>query len=181
MDLDFKGFLKVPTKKNDVEHHMEDDALVINCLDCGLMPVPGSKECLRCMVDRMSVSGGAVRIILRAGKDLEISGRSGQVIRSISSLKRGSIPVREPERRCRNCNMSKSAVLDRVWESFPDAGFSAARSMIDSEGSDEGCGRCIRSTQRALEQLESDLESIRSGMVGGVRCHPKLHHSRSPT
>lgn len=163
MDLDIKGMLNIPAnKKNAVANHIEGDALVIGCIDCDYTPIPGSRECFRCMVETMASAGSTSRIVLRAGKDLEISGKSSQMIRSISSLRRNSAPVREEGRKCRNCNMSRNVVMDAVWDSFPDAGFSAARSMVDSEPGDASCERCVRSTQRALEQLERDLEDVRS-------------------
>ena len=58
-----------------------DDLLTIDCRGCGYAPVPGSKECLGCMVERMSAVGGADRLILRTGRDTEISGRAGRAVR----------------------------------------------------------------------------------------------------
>jgi len=164
MDLDFKQILKGSMgKENMVEHHFEGDALIIGCLDCDYAPEPASKECFKCMVDRMSESGGAKRIVLRTGRDLEISGPSGQIIRNISSIKRCSGSVTRNKGRCRRCHSSRNIVMEILWESFPFPNYSAARAALEDSGSDEECVRCIASTQRTVSQIESDLEDIRKG------------------
>jgi len=68
--------------KETVQCSVEGNAMIIDCSGCELMPEPGTPECMRCMVDRMSGCGGTERIILRTGKDLEISGNSARAIRA---------------------------------------------------------------------------------------------------
>ena len=43
---------------------------MIDCRNCRLAPVPGSDECIRCMVEAMSSAGGAERIVLRTGREV---------------------------------------------------------------------------------------------------------------
>lgn len=164
MDLDFKQILKGSMKdENAVEHRFEGDALVIGCLDCDYAPEPASKECLKCIVDRMSKSGGAKRIVLRTGKDIEISGLSGQIIRSISSMKRCSCSVVRNKGRCKRCPSSRDKAMEALWNDFPYPNYSAARGCLEESGPYDVCERCIASTQRTIMQIESDLEEIRKG------------------
>ena len=150
--------------ENEAEHTFEGDALVIKCMDCGYRPDPGSLECFRCMVSRMYGSGGVQRVILRTGMDTEISGRSGQALRRISSLRRWSDPIGMPDRRCRSCPRSRTAVMDGLWGSFPELDFEGAKGALSEEGADERCARCVSSTMRALVQAEAEMDSIRAWM-----------------
>ena len=138
----------------------EGDALIIDCRSCTYAPEPGSSECFRCMVDSMSCSGGSSRIILRAGKDIEVSGRSGDTIRKLASLKRWSIPIQECARECRRCDLSRKVIISSLWEEFPNMDFGSAMESLDTTGRNEGCSVCLRSTRRALEQLQSDIDSV---------------------
>jgi len=144
--------------RSETKATVDGNALVIDCSVCELMPEPGSTECMRCMVAKMSAEGGAERIILRTGKDLEISGNSARAIRGIASLKRWSIPLKERERRCTRCESSRTHVMNVVWESFPEQEFYSARSILSRGPESDSCSLCLRMTARALDQLESDLE-----------------------
>ncbi len=145
---------------------VDGNALIIDCTGCGLMPEPGSTECLRCMVNMMGSEGGAERIILRTGKDLEISGSSAKAVRGIASLKRWSVPLRERERRCVRCESSRTHVMNVVWDSFPESGFDAARDRLSKGPESDSCSLCLRMTGRALDQLESDLDRVRLELLG---------------
>ena len=144
----------------------EGNALVILCKDCEYTPEPASRECLRCMVERMSELGGSDRIILRTGKDVEISGRSGNLIRNLSSLRRWSMPAESTGYRCRRCNCSRSSVMRDLWDEFPEMGFPDMKYRLNQEGLDGDCRECIRSSIIAVEQLQSDIDRIVSGMSG---------------
>ena len=109
-------------------------------------------------------SGGAQRVILRTGMDTEISGKSGQALRRISSLRRWSDPIGVPDRRCRSCPRSRTIVMGGLWESFPEMDFEGTRGHLTEDGTDDRCSRCIASTRRALEQVEAEIESIRIWM-----------------
>jgi len=168
MDVDFKQILRGSMGKDDgVEHHFEGDALVIECFDCEYTPEPGSKECLKCMVDRMSESGGTKRIVLRTGRDLEISGSSGQIIKSISSMKSCSTSLSNSKGRCKRCPSSRNRVMEALWEDFPFPDYVSAKATLSDGSTDEKCTRCIASTQRTISQIESDLEDIRKGVARG--------------
>ena len=170
MDFDLKRIF--PARRDGHEGpscHLDGDKLIIDCRGCQFTPMPGSRECVRCMVDNMSLFDGGGRLILRTGKDIEITGRSRDIIRRISSLKRWSVPLMDKDRKCARCGMSRAVLMDDVWGSFPDMGFSSARSALNEEGSDERCARCIRSSFKALDQLESDMDSIRSEIGGWMQ------------
>ena len=167
MVQNFKELLQRALRKKDTAMaHIEDEIMVINCLECGFTPEPGTRECMRCMVNNMSELGGTDRIILRTGRDLEISGNSGRIIRDISSLRRWSIPFNEEERQCRRCNCSRKEVMTDLWDGFPEMNFVEAYNRLDQDGRNQECSDCIRGSIRALEQLESDLESIRKSLIG---------------
>lgn len=164
MDLDFKQILKGSMgNENTVEHRFEGDALIISCMDCDLAPEPATKECMKCIVDRMSESGGAKRIVLRTGKDIEISGASGQMIRNISSMKRCSGSLVRNKGRCKRCPSSRDRAMEALWNDFPYPNYSAARGCLGDSGPYEMCDRCIASTQRTISQIESDLDEMRRG------------------
>ncbi len=165
MDIDFKRILMgSPDDDGCVEIHFEGNALIIECSGCEYLPEPGSKECMRCMVDRMSESGGADRIILRTGRDLEISGESGQTIRRLASIKRSSCSIVHNKGRCKRCPSQRNKVMETAWKDFPYPNYYGAKELLE-DSDDEVCSRCIASTERALSQMESDMEDIRKGLV----------------
>ena len=152
-------------KKNTEIAQMDGDTMIINCLDCGFTPEPGTKECFRCMVNNMSELGGSDRIILRAGKDMEISGRSGYLIRDIASMRRWSIPLDNGKGKCRKCVCSRKEVMLNLWDSFPEMEFTHAYSTLDQDGHSDGCDNCIKASIRAVEQLEEDMERLRQSLA----------------
>ncbi len=153
-------------RKSTAVARMDGNAMVIDCLGCGFTPEPASKECLRCMVNNMSELGGAERIILRTGKDIEISGKTTNVIRNISSLRRWSLPPENDAFRCKRCNVSRAVVMNDLWDEFPELPFADMMSRLDQEGQNEECSDCIRSSIIALEQLQSDIDRIVGNMSG---------------
>jgi len=153
--------LKRKSSEDDKDKvRLDSDALVIDCRSCGFAPEPASRECFRCMVDSMSCAGGTERIIMRTGKDIEVSGTSGEVIRRIASLKRWSIPMQDGNRECRRCDTSRKEVFSKLWENFPDLDFQSAMESLESGGDKEDCSMCLRSSRRALEQLRIDMDSV---------------------
>lgn len=166
MDLDFRQILLGSIDKgNTADHRFEGDALIIECTDCGLMPEPGSKECMKCIVDRISESGGADRVILRTGRDLEISGRSGLAIRKIASLKRSSCSYVRDRGRCKRCPAQRAKVMEMIWEDFLHPNYHGAKELLDDSPDNEECMRCVSSTKRSIVQIEADIEEIRRGLV----------------
>ena len=153
-------------KDDDDGAHIEGDVLIIPCVDCDFAPEPGSKECFRCMVSSMTECGGADRIILRAGIDIEVSGESGKIVRSIASLRRWSSPISEAGRRCRRCSRHRGIVIERLWEGFPDLGFEEAYGELHNGMIDGECENCVRSTMKTLQHIESEIGSIRNRMAG---------------
>jgi hypothetical protein len=141
-------------------------ALVINCSQCRYAPDPGTAECIRCMVSTMCTVGSSDRIVLRTGKDLEISGHSGKVVKDTASVMRWSFP-QEPEKgRCRMCEMSRRKVMDEVWRSFPDDAMASAEARLQGkrpQGKD--CDMCVLRTRRALEQIDMGLKEISERMT----------------
>ncbi len=172
MDTDIAQKLRsrLPDNKKAIEPKAsyEGDALVIGCQSCRYNPDPGSDECLTCMVDSMSRMSGCERIILRTGKDIEISGKSGSTIRRIASIKRWSVPMTSNGFKCRKCGRSRAAVMDKVWKGFPEFHFDSVYETIDAKPTEPECSKCLRSTRKAVEQMEADLESVRKSMTEGT-------------
>ena len=164
MDLRIDHVLgKRPTAEPSAE--IVDGAPVIDCRGCGIAPDPGTPECIGCMVSRMCEKGGSDRIVLRTGKDTEVSGKSGRILKETSSVMRWSVPHEEPKGRCRMCENSRVRIMDVVWGSFPGDGVSEARAMI--AGRQDGnaqCDMCIMRTTRALDQIERGLSSVTARM-----------------
>ena len=149
----------------DPEAYMEGDALVIDCRGCTLLPVPGSDECIRCMVDSMCRTGNASRVILRTGRDTEVSGGSGKAVREAASLKRWALPPKEPRGRCSRCRLSRKVLVETAWSEFPRKGTYMALSFDDSDvPAGEGCSECVRRTRRVLEQMDRRMDSLLDGM-----------------
>lgn len=147
---------------------MDGDSLVIDCRGCELTPVPGSDECIRCMVERMCETGGAERVVLRTGLDTEISGRAGRVLKEVASLRRWSIPTGRPRGRCRSCPVSRAAVMGDVWRGFPQCDLEGrAADLLAMVPDREGCPGCVGSTVRAMRQLSEGLEGIEGSMGTG--------------
>jgi len=156
------------TKKTfETKPFYEGDALVIGCHGCRYSPDPASDECLTCMVDSMSRMSGCERIILRTGKDIEISGKSGNTVRRIASIKRWSVPMTSSSFKCRKCGRSRAAVMDRIWKRFPELDFDNIYTMLDTKPPEPECSKCLKATRKAVEQMESDLESVRKSITGG--------------
>ncbi len=145
------------------------DSLIVDCRSCDLIPIPGSGDCIGCMVRVMCDVGGADRIVLRTGMDTEISGRAGRVLKDISSMRRWSIPSKQLKGHCRTCQYSRSEIMTKAWDSFPDGSISELRaSLISQRPERDGCGDCIASTIRALDQMEESIgDAIRR--TGGQR------------
>lgn len=140
---------------------LEDGALVIDCNGCGFPPVPGSDECISCMVRAMCAVGGSSRVILRTGEDLEVSGRSGKAIRDAASLRLWSLATIDDRGRCSRCGVSRGRVMGRAWSTFPEDGIRYARAMLDDGAPEgDGCDRCVERTREALRQLEHGMEEL---------------------
>lgn len=148
---------------------IEGDAMIIDCRGCDIAPVPGSEECLRCMVRLMSGTGGTERIVLRTGMDTEISGTAGEAVKDAASVMRWSYTEGRPRMQCRSCPMERNTVMDAVWEAFPNDAVSEGRRLLDDDPPDRpGCEECVRRTSAALDQVESGLSDILAKMIG--RC-----------
>ena len=146
---------------------LTDGLLVVDCRGCGYTPLPGTKECLGCMVRTMASAGSADRIVLRTGKDTEVSGRAGRAVQEAASIMRWSIPDPPPRGRCRMCPASRRTVMTAAWDAFPD-GFSGARALLGSAPPDrDECRACVATTSRLLDQTEDGLERIRSDLREG--------------
>ncbi len=140
--------------------------LVINCSQCIYAPDPGTAECIRCMVSTMCSVGSTDRIVLRTGKDMEISGHSGRVVKDTASVMRWSFPQEEEKGRCRMCELSRKKVMDEVWDSFPNEAIVSAEARLQGkhpQGKD--CDMCILRTRRALEQIDMGLKDIEERMT----------------
>ncbi len=157
---------KVFGKEDEPISHIDGDALIIECDRCEFMPEPGSRECFRCMVEEMSSTGSADRIIMRTGVDVEISGRSGGIVRSIANLHRWSSPLTEPEKKCKRCDKQRDLVMAELWKSFPDMRYDCAYETLNPNGCDVDCSMCIRSTLKVVQQIESDMNAIKARMIG---------------
>ena len=150
---------------NDVAF-IEDRTMVVDCIGCGFAPQPTSEECLRCMVMNMSDLGGADKIVLRTGRDLEISGRTAMALRNLASLKKWSIPAQKDPYKCRRCNCSRSVVMTDLWDTFPQMEFSDAYTRLDQDGRTQECCDCMKSSIHALEQLETDIDRVARNLSG---------------
>lgn len=154
---------------------LRGDVLVIDCRGCAYRPVPGSSECISCAVRAMCALGGADRVVLRTGRDTEISGRAARVLRECASLMRWSLPRECPGGRCRGCSVSRTEVMGRAWSCFPGRIDPDIRvSLADDVPVGDGCAECAASTVRALEQMEDGIAEITASMkgVGGCRRSP---------
>ncbi len=139
---------------------------MINCSGCIYAPDPGTAECIRCMVSTMCTTGSSDRIVLRTGKDIEISGNSGKIIKDTASVMRWSFPQEEDKGRCRMCELSRKKVMGEVWKSFPDDAIVSAEASLEGkhpQGKD--CDMCILRTRRALEQIDMGLKEISERMT----------------
>lgn len=167
MEQDFIGALIGPRKKGGIvtKASSEGCAMVIDCRECQVTPVPGSDECTGCMVREMSMLGGHDRIVMRTGRDTELSGPAGRAVRDAASLRRWSLPPSPPRGRCSRCGSSRSMVMERAWATFPEDGIGFARDMLEDPPTGDGCAECVESTRRALDLLEHRLDAIVERMV----------------
>lgn len=146
------------------------DALIIDCRRCRLAPVPGTSECISCMVASMCRAGSADRVVLRTGRDMEISGKAGRILKEAASLRRWSIPAEALPARCRGCAVSRHEVMSRAWDRFPDpVEPSVKASLVRDVPARDGCAECASGTMKALEQMERGVGSLTASMKGGRR------------
>ena len=159
-------FLRVLTKDGEeVRWSRQGDALTIDCRGCGLTPLPGSEECIRCMVGSMCEAGGARRIVLRTGMDVEVSGAAAEAVREIASLRRWSTSGQRTAARCRSCPMSRDRVMTAVWNGFPrNAVFEGRKALDGQHPGRDGCEECVKRTTRALDQVEAWIWRVVSEM-----------------
>ncbi len=141
-------------------------SLMMNCSGCRYAPDPGTAECLKCMVSTMCSVGSSDRIVLRTGRDVEISGRSGKAVKDTASVMRWSRPQEEERGRCRVCELSRRKVMEEVWDSFPDDSVAAAEARLGGKRpSGKDCDMCVLRTRRALEQIDRGLREIADRMA----------------
>lgn len=159
------GHILRPGESGGPSAESVDGALVIDCRGCPLAPDPGTPECIRCMVSFMCEKGGTDRVVLRTGKDTEVSGRSGKVLKETSSVMRWSVPYDDLKGRCRVCEHSRKRIMDVVWGAFPGDGVSEARVILAThqEGNTQ-CDMCVMRTRRALDQIERGLDAVMERM-----------------
>lgn len=149
---------------------VEGNLLIIDCRSCRFDPMPGSGECISCMVESMCRAGSADRVVLRTGRDTEISGRAGRVLKEVASLRRWSIPEDRPPGRCRGCPVSRREVMVRAWACFPGRTDPEIRASLSTDVPDrDGCGECAAGTLNALDRMEEGVAGIRAGMAGRSR------------
>ncbi len=154
-----EGLLRESPHGPEVE--FEGGALVIDCRGCDYTPVPGSDECIRCMVEAMRSEGGCDRIVLRTGKDIEVSGRAGEAIRETASIKRWSYSREKLPIRCRSCHVSRDSVMNAAWSVFPAGAVSEGHRILASDPpGKEGCEECIGRTSAALDQMEIGISKV---------------------
>ncbi len=172
--MDFKEGIRGllgDTADKDPPSELSGDLLVIDCRGCAYAPVPGSNECLRCMVRCMCDAGSADRVVLRTGRDIEISGKAGRLVKDAASAMRWSIPIAKPKGRCRMCPASRDAVVRAAWERFPDAPDGSVRAMLSDIPDRDGCAECAAGTARILDQIGDGIarmtEVLRNGRRAG--------------
>ena len=147
-------------KKEDVtKYHNDGGTLVIDCSSCRFAPEPGSPECIGCMMDCLFDTVDVHRIVLRTGRDIEVSGKGSDALCQISSLRRWYTPLEERERRCRKCSRSRRSVMEKFWENSPDISLDF-RSESSEGVMDEECRKCLDSTSNAIDRLETDLRKL---------------------
>ena len=161
--IDFlRGFMR---NTETVRGERQGNVLVIDCRGCRLTPVPGSDECIRCMVEAMCRTGSAERIVLRTGRDIEISGAAGRAIREVSSIRRWTSPATDGPARCRACRMSRKRVMAAAWTGFPrNAVFEGRKVLKGNHPGRDGCAECVMRTSRALDQMDSGIRRVVSDM-----------------
>ena len=149
------------------------DSVIIDCRRCRLTPVPGSDECIRCMVDAVCAHGGSGRIVLRTGRDLEVSGAAGRAIGEVASIKRWSSDTPLKGTRGRGCRVSRAAVMDAAWRGFPrNAAFEGRRVLKEGAPDRDECRTCVMRTSKALEQMDSGIRRVVRGMGPGGEVPP---------
>ena len=169
MDRKIGLFEGIGRREDTVRGERQGDALVIDCRSCRLVPVPGSDECIRCMVGSMCEAGGARRIVLRTGMDVEVSGAAAEAVREIASLRRWSTSGQRTAARCRSCPMSRDRVMTAVWNGFPrNAVFEGRKALKDGHPGRSGCSECVMRTSRALDQMETGIRKVVSEMGESV-------------
>ncbi|MBO4797283.1 MAG: hypothetical protein J5494_00680, partial [Candidatus Methanomethylophilaceae archaeon] len=145
---------------------VKDRSLIINCSGCRFLPDPCTAECIRCMVSSMCRAGSADKVVLRTGRDTEISGYSGKTIKDAASVMRWSVSQEDLRGKCKTCDFSRRRIMDIVWNSFPADTVSEARTRLSGKTPQgKECEICVLRTRRALEQIESGLEAIIDSMA----------------
>lgn len=148
------------------EARIEGGALVIECGECRLAPLPGSEECIRCMVERMRELGGTARIVLRTGMDTEVAGPACGAIRDLASMRRWLSCTTGNTSRCRSCPVSRERVMDVAWASFPGgAVFEGRKALKEQHPERNGCEECVMRTSRALDQMEIGITKVMESML----------------
>ena len=143
----------------------EGDSMVIDCRGCRLTPVPGSDECIRCMVSAMCANGSSDRVVLRTGRDIEVSGDAGRAIREVASIRRWSSDTARGGPRCRGCRVSRDSVMTAAWNGFPrTAVFEGKRVLRNGPPDRDECRACVMRTSKALEQMDAGIRRVISEM-----------------
>lgn len=135
--------------------------LVVNCRGCDQLPDAGSPVCIRCITAAISNVGTSDKIQLRAGKDMEISGRAAEILCDLAQLRRTSPPA-DGTRRCGTCMRSPSRVMGDAWADFPEPSFAAACDRLYGlAGDGPECASCLQRTHSALRMAEDSMGRVR--------------------
>ncbi|MBQ8179679.1 MAG: hypothetical protein IJ026_04460 [Candidatus Methanomethylophilaceae archaeon] len=145
---------------------LDGDTIVLDCTGCRYAPVPGSCECAGCMVRSMIEHGARERVVLRDGTDLEVSGAAGRALSEVASIARRNRPGTPATGRCRGCGAERSAVIARVWATFPGDGMRCAREMLGGACDGPGCAGCVEGTRTVLDWIEAGIRRVTEGMSG---------------
>ena len=159
-----------PRDTEDVPGSAERDPtgiILIDCHGCGRNPDPCGQDCISCMASAVHTEGSSERIRMSSGRDVEVVGRSAAAICRLSELLNAAVTdPKEPE--CRDCECRPTAVMDVLWEDFPEPSFQQANQLLRRVPTDNpGCSSCIQRTSALVVNAEKQMASIRSELGGG--------------
>jgi hypothetical protein len=146
----------------------KDGILIIDCKACNRVPEMRTIECIRCVVDKISVHGCGGRIRLRTFNDMELCDKAVKVLCELSQIETSVKNLRSTGRMrsCITCEYSCVKVFDIAWQGFPDPHFDAARkSLMGFRAEDKECVNCLGRTYRALDQVELEVRELQRKVV----------------
>ena len=133
---------------------------MVDCRGCENRPNISSIACLRCCSEKLS-DRDFDDMTFRSAEDIQFRGDSAKIIRRLVTIVPGSCSTLKDEKRCRDCPLSRHAMMERMWSNLSVEGIESVATSIDSITIDcKSFDQCKAGARTSLDVMRDDLSSL---------------------